>query len=101
MSAPKESRPVWLDEKFWQRLDRIELHHERIHSEHETWRRSLDRCRETSNVDLPLVWHRYCAVIAELEQTTAELEALRTSPNGPYLSGGDHEIAFPARLRRT
>jgi hypothetical protein len=40
-------------------------------------------------------------VIAELEQTTAKLEALRTRPDGPNLSGGDHETAFPARLRRT
>jgi hypothetical protein len=40
-------------------------------------------------------------VIAELAQTTAELEALRASPNGPFLSRGAHEVAFPARLRRT
>jgi len=100
MIAPKVTRPDWLDEQFWRSLDRIELHHQRIQSEHETWRRSLDRCRETLNDDLPLVWHRYCEVIAELEQTTAELEALRTSPGGPNLSG-DHETAFPARLRRT
>jgi hypothetical protein len=100
MNADKETRPDWLDERFWQRLDRMERHHQRIQSEHETWRRSLDRCRETSNDDLPLIWQRYCEVIAELEQTTAEFEALRASPNGPYLNAGDHEIAFPARLRR-
>lgn len=101
MIAPKEMRPDWLDEQFWQRLDRVELHHQRIQSQHETWRRSLDRCRETANDDLPHVWQCYCEVIAELEKTTAELEVLRTSPSGPFLRGGTHEVAFPARLRRT
>jgi hypothetical protein len=99
MSAPKETRPVWLGQQFWQRLDRIERHHQRIQCEHETWRRSLDRCRETQNADLRLAWQRYCEVIAELEHTTAELEALRVDPNSPLLGEVDREAAFPSGAR--
>jgi hypothetical protein len=99
MSAPNEMRPVLLDQQFWRRLDRIERHHQRIQSEHETWRRSLDRCRETQNADLRVAWQRYCEVIAELERTTAEFETLRVDPNSPCLSDGDHEAAFPSGAR--
>jgi hypothetical protein len=99
MSAPNQTWPVWLDQRFWERLDRIELHHRRIQSEHETWRRSLDRFRDTQSSDLFIVWQRYCQVIAELELTTAQLEALRINPNGPNLSEGDHEAAVASRVR--
>jgi hypothetical protein len=99
MSAPKEPRLVWLDQQFWQRLDRIERHHQRIQCEHDTWRRSLDRFTETGNADLRLVWRRYCEVIAELEHTSAELEALRIDPNSPFRGEADREAAFPPRAR--
>jgi hypothetical protein len=99
MSAPKQTRPVWLDQGFWERLDRIERHHQRIQSEHETWRRSLDRFRDTQSPDLRLAWERYCQVIAELEHTSAQLEALRVNPNGPCLSEGDDEAAVTSRVR--
>jgi hypothetical protein len=90
---------VWLNQRFWESLDRIELHHRRIQSEHDTWRRSLDRFRDTPSPDLQLVWQRYCQVIAELEDTTAQLEELRINPNGPTLSAGDHEAAVASRIR--
>jgi hypothetical protein len=99
MSAPKKTRLVWLNQQFWERLDRIERHHQRIQCEHETWRRSLDRSRDTKNSDLRLAWHRYCEVIVELEHTTAELEALRINSNSTWLREGDHEAAFPSGAR--
>jgi len=99
MSAPNQTRPVWLDQRFWERLERIELHHRRIRSEHETWRRSLERFRDMPSPDLSLAWQRYCQVIAELEHTTAQLEALRINPNGPAMSEGDHEALVASRVR--
>jgi hypothetical protein len=94
-----QTRPVWLDQRFWERLDRIELHHQRVQSEHETWRRSVDRFRDTQNSDLRLAWERYCEVIAELEHTTAQLEALRINPESPCLRDVDHEALVPSSVR--
>jgi hypothetical protein len=99
MRALNETQPVWLEQRFWECLDRIERHHQRIQCEHETWRRSLDRCHETQNADLHLIWQRYCEVIAELEYTTAELEALRAGANSASASECGHEAAFPPRPR--
>ena len=100
MSAADETQPAWLEELFWERLDRIELHHQRIQCEHETRRRSLDRFRDTRHPGLRLAWQRYCEVIAELERTSAQLEALRISPHGPFPSAGEHEAPVASRLRR-
>jgi hypothetical protein len=99
MSAPEQTRPLRLARQFWESLDRIESHRQRVQSEHETWRRSLDRLRDSRNADLQLAWQRYCEVIAQLEDTTAELEALRVNLQSPGLSEGDHEAAFPFRVR--
>jgi hypothetical protein len=49
---------------------------------------------------LRLAWQRYCEVIAELERTSAQLEALRISPHGPFPSAGEHEAPVASRLRR-
>ncbi len=77
MSTSEERRPAWLDQQFWERLDRIESQHQRIQSEHEARRRGLDCSRDTQEADLHLAWQRYCEVIIELERTSAEFETLR------------------------
>ena len=76
MSASEEQRAEWLGSNFWDRLDRLEGRHQRVQSEHEAVRRNLDRVAETD--ELRHAWRRYCEVIAELEQTTAEFESFRT-----------------------
>jgi hypothetical protein len=80
MSASEEQRADWLGPQFWERLDRLEGHHQRIQSEHEAVRRGLERVRVSpeESAELRHAWRRYCEVIAELDRTTAELEALRT-----------------------
>ncbi len=77
MSAAESQRAAWLDKQFWDRLDRLESQHQRIQSEHEEVRRGLETVKREEAVELSRVWRRYCEVIAELDQTTAELEALR------------------------
>jgi hypothetical protein len=78
MSASEEQRAEWLDPRFWERLDRLEGHHQRIQSEHEAVRRGLERVTPEESTDLRAAWRRYCEVIAELDRATAELEVLRT-----------------------
>jgi len=78
MSASEESRAEWLDKSFWERLDLIETRHQRIQCEHEAVRRGLERVPTAESAELRQAWQRYCEVIAELDHTTAELEALRT-----------------------
>jgi|HubBroStandDraft_6_1064221.scaffolds.fasta_scaffold568222_1 hypothetical protein len=80
MSTSEERRPAWLDQQFWERLDRIETHHQRIQSEHEQRRRGLDSSHDTHEADLRLAWQRYCEVIVELDRMTAEFETLRGDP---------------------
>ena len=43
MSASEEQRAEWLGASFWERLDRLEVRHQRIQTEHETVRRNLER----------------------------------------------------------
>jgi len=78
MSASEEQRAEWLGAQFWDRLDRLEVRHQRVQSEHELVRRNLERVTPREADELRLAWRRYCEVIAELEQTTAEFEAFRT-----------------------
>jgi len=99
MSASEDRGPIWLDRQFWKRLNRIERHHQRIQCEHETWRRSLERSRTTLHTDLRLAWERYCAVIAELERTTAELETLRRGQGTALRGEAEHEPAFASSAR--
>jgi hypothetical protein len=77
MSASEASRAEWLDHRFWERLDLLESHHQKIQSEHEDARRMLERVRVEEIADLRAAWQRYCDVIAELDRATAELETLR------------------------
>jgi hypothetical protein len=75
MSASESSRADWLDKSFWERLDLLEARHQRLQTEHENVRRGLESAQADTLRD---AWDRYCEVIAELDQATAELEVLRT-----------------------
>ena len=78
MSASEAQRADWLDPRFWDSLDQLENRHQRIQSEHDSLRRSLERVTLAEADELYAAWRRYCDVIAELDRTTAEFEALRT-----------------------
>ena len=76
MSAPQEQRAEWLDSKFWDRLDHLESRHRQLRSEHEFARRGLKKVDPRAIEEIRDAWRRYCEVISELDETTAELEAL-------------------------
>jgi hypothetical protein len=78
MSASELQRAEWLDQRFWDRLDRLESQHQRVQSEHNEARRGLERLPASEYEQLREAWRRYCDVIAELDRTTAEFEALRS-----------------------
>ena len=77
MSASECQRAEWLDPGFWERLDRLEVRHQRVQAEHDSARRGLERLTPKEIEELRRAWRRYCEVIAELEETTAAFEALR------------------------
>ena len=77
MSASERQRAEWLDPGFWERLDRLEVRHQRVQAEHDSARRGLERLTPKEIEELRRAWRRYCEVIAELEETTAAFEALR------------------------
>ena len=77
MSASQHQRAEWLDPGFWERLDRLEVRHQRVQAEHDSVRRGLERLTPNEMEELRRAWRRYCEVIAELEETTAEFETLR------------------------
>lgn len=78
MSASEEHRAEWLDREFWERLTRLENRHQKVQSEHDSARRRLERVTPRETEELRDAWRQYCQVIAELDQTTAEIETLRT-----------------------
>ena len=78
MSASELQRAEWLAPLFWDRLDRLESHHQRVQSEHNEARRGLERLSPGASAELREAWRRYCDVIAELDRTAAEFEALRS-----------------------
>jgi hypothetical protein len=78
MSASEQQRAEWLDPGFWERLDRLEGRHQRVQAQHEDARRGLERLAPQEADELRQAWRRYCEVIAELDRTSAEFEALRT-----------------------
>jgi len=78
MSASEQQRAEWLAPDFWERLDSLEGRHQRLQSEHDDARRGLGRLALQEPASLRQAWQHYCDVIAELDRTTAELEALRT-----------------------
>jgi hypothetical protein len=77
MSASEPQRAEWLKPSFWERLDQLEDRHQRIQSDHDRARRGLERLSRNEVEEVRQVWQRYCEVIAELDQATAEFEALR------------------------
>jgi hypothetical protein len=78
MSASERQRAEWLDAGFWERLERLEGRHRRAQSEHERAQRRVQRLPPEDAEELHEAWQRYCEVIAELDQATAEIESLRT-----------------------
>jgi hypothetical protein len=78
MSASEDRRAEWLEPEFWERLHRLEVRHRQLKSQQEIARRSLERARPSAGEELRDAWRSYCEVIAQLDQTTAEFEALRT-----------------------
>ena len=78
MSASERQRAEWLDAGFWERLERLEGRHRRAQSEHERAQRWVQRLPPGDAEELHEAWQRYCEVIAELDQATAEIESLRT-----------------------
>jgi hypothetical protein len=78
MSASELQRAEWLDPRFWDRLDRLESRHQRAQSQHNEARRGLERLSPSESEQLRQAWRRYCEVIAELDRTAAEFQALRT-----------------------
>jgi hypothetical protein len=79
MSAADDlSHAAWPDEQFWAQFNGLETRHQRVQSEHESVRRSLETLRHERVPDLHEVWGRYCEVIAELDRSTAELELFRS-----------------------
>jgi hypothetical protein len=77
MSASELQRAEWLDPRFWDRLGALEDRHRQIRSEHSEARRGLERLSPGQSGELRAAWRHYCEVTAELDQATAELEALR------------------------
>jgi hypothetical protein len=78
MSTSSEPQAEWLGSVFWERLDLLEQRHQRLQTQHEGARRGLEKLASGESHDLLLAWERYCAVIAELDQTAMEFEELRT-----------------------
>jgi len=76
MSASPLSPALW-PEGFWDRLDQLEGRHQRVLTHHDQARRGLERLTSGEAEEVRLAWRRYCEVIAELDATTAEFEALR------------------------
>jgi hypothetical protein len=77
MSASERQRGEGLDPAFWERLEGLERRHQRVQSEHDSARRSLECQMPREAEELRRAWLRYCEVIAELDETTAEFETLR------------------------
>jgi len=78
MSASEQQRAAWRHAGFWERLERLESRHRRAQSEHERAQRGLERLPPGEAEELHEAWQRYCEVIAELDEATAEIESLRT-----------------------
>jgi hypothetical protein len=77
MSASESYRAEWLDSSFWERFEQLEQRHQQLQTEHERARRGLERLTPNEIDEVRAAWRRYCEVIAELDQTTAEFAALR------------------------
>ena len=77
MSESERQGAEWLDAGLCERLDRLQLRQQRIQAELASARRGLERLPPDRLDESRRAWRRYCEVIAELDETTAEFEALR------------------------
>jgi hypothetical protein len=77
MSALEHQRADWPDTAFSERLERLEGRHQRAQGEHDSARRSLERPTAGEIEELHRAWRRYCEVIAELDESSAEYGKLR------------------------
>jgi hypothetical protein len=78
MSASGDPRADWLAPLLWDDLKRLESRHRQLQREHDLARRRLDQVTPEEADELRTAWRDYCEVIAELDETTAALEHLRT-----------------------
>lgn len=78
MSASGDPRADWLAAPVWDDLKRLESRHRELQKEHDLARRRLDQVTADEAGELRNAWQDYCEVIAELDETTAALEHLRT-----------------------
>jgi hypothetical protein len=76
MSASHGKRE-WPSAELWAQLEHLEGRHQRVQSEYERARRGLESLTPREIEEVRSAWRRYCEVIAELDQTTSEFEALR------------------------
>jgi hypothetical protein len=78
MSTLNQPRGADPESEFWERLDRLESRHQRVQSDHDNARRGLERLSAREAEEVRQAWRHYCQVIAELDQTAAEFETLRS-----------------------
>lgn len=72
----RESR----DPQFlWEQLQKLEDRHRSLQSECHMARRGLDQAGGHELHSVREAWNHYCEVIAELDQTTAQIEVLRVN----------------------
>jgi hypothetical protein len=74
------SSAIWQDDEFWNRLSQLESEHQRIHAAHEHARRNLERVKRAEVEELQKAWRIYRDVLAELDRTTAAIDALCEGP---------------------
>jgi len=77
MNAIENEQQSCIDHHSWTRLQRLEAQHRRLQSECDVARRGLDGAGIERGMELREAWKHYCEVIAELDQTTAQIEVLR------------------------
>jgi len=77
MSASDEQRQS-LEPAFWEWLDRLDVRHRRVQTEHESALRNLSRDAPREAAELHRAWQLYCQVIAELDAASAGFESLRS-----------------------
>lgn len=80
--ADGRDAPDWLESGYWRRLRQLEDEHRRLQDAHEDARRNVERLGNLRSSlqgcpELRDAWSRYCDVVAELDQTTAEITNLR------------------------
>lgn len=78
MSASADPQSDWLASPLWDGIKRLESRHRELQREHDLARRRLDQVTPEEADALRSAWRDYCEVIAELDETTAALEHLRT-----------------------